>query len=342
MTRHDHGSTGLCGLAWYDADQFPKEYLGCMFLGNVVTSRINFDQIEWHGATPEAMEQPDFLVSEDLWFRPVDIKLGPDGALYVSDFYNKIIGHYEVDSEAPRPRPDRGRIWRIVYTGPDGKAAPPKAPGDLTKMKREELDKLLGHPNITVRMLGDACTHQFRQMSKRTEQLEKVERKMSPSGYDAHKMWAEEAEPVVDRERVLDKRMKELRDETELGCGPSFPAADGAGRVGGRPTPPRLEDCNEKRRNSLKIGSDRTDRPGRGRLDDGRPEAREPAGLVDSLKNVAADDTHLRHALRIALRETLRDPAAWTALKASSSTTRWSASWPTSSLGLPTKDAADF
>ena len=52
VTRHDHGSTGLCGLAWYDADQFPKEYLGCMFVGNVVTSRINFDKIEWHGATP--------------------------------------------------------------------------------------------------------------------------------------------------------------------------------------------------------------------------------------------------------------------------------------------------
>ena len=75
-----------------------------MFLGNVVTNRINFDKIEWKGATPVAKELPDFLVSKDPWFRPVDIKLGPDGALYVADFYNKIIGHYEVRPEAPRPR----------------------------------------------------------------------------------------------------------------------------------------------------------------------------------------------------------------------------------------------
>ena len=70
-----------------------------MFLGNVVTNRINLDKIEWHGSTPMAMEQPDFLVSNDPWFRPVDIKLGPDGALYVADFYNQIIGHYEVHAE---------------------------------------------------------------------------------------------------------------------------------------------------------------------------------------------------------------------------------------------------
>ena len=60
----------LCGLAWYDADQFPKEYQGTMFLGNVVTNRINFDKIECDGSTPVAIEQPDFLVSNDPWFRP--------------------------------------------------------------------------------------------------------------------------------------------------------------------------------------------------------------------------------------------------------------------------------
>ena len=79
-----------------------------MFLGNVVTNRINCDQIEWHGSTPKAIEQPDFLVSDDPWFRPVDIKLGPDGALYVADFYNQIIGHYEV----PLNHPGRDRDQR--------------------------------------------------------------------------------------------------------------------------------------------------------------------------------------------------------------------------------------
>ncbi len=155
VTRHDHGSTGLCGLAWYDADQFPKDYLGTMFLGNVVTNRINFDKIEWKGSTPVAVEQPDFLVSKDRWFRPVDIKLGADGAIYVADFYNKIIGHYEVDLKHPGRDKDHGRIWRIVWKGQDGKVPAPKLHrDDFTKAKTKDLLQDLLHPNITVRFLA--------------------------------------------------------------------------------------------------------------------------------------------------------------------------------------------
>ena len=39
--------------------------------------------------------------ADDPWFRPVDLQLGPDGALYVADFYNRIIGHYEVPLDHP-------------------------------------------------------------------------------------------------------------------------------------------------------------------------------------------------------------------------------------------------
>lgn len=163
VTAHSHNSTGLCGLAWYDADHFPKDYLGTMFVGNVVTNRINFDRIEWRGASPVAKELPDFLVSKDRWFRPVDIKLGPDGALYVSDFYNKIIGHYEVDLKDPRRDKDRGRIWRIVWTGTKDKAAPPKPHrADFTTATDAELFGDLIHPNLTVRFLAG---HQLRRRS---------------------------------------------------------------------------------------------------------------------------------------------------------------------------------
>ena len=90
----------------------------------MVTNRINHDRIEWHGSTPKGIEQPDFVWSEDNWFRPVDIELGPDGALYVADFYNRIIGHYEVPLTHPGRDRTSGRIWRIVYRGPEGK--PPR------------------------------------------------------------------------------------------------------------------------------------------------------------------------------------------------------------------------
>ena len=117
VVNHQHGSTGLCGLAWGAGPMFPKEWDGVMFLGNVVTNRINCDRIEWHGSTPVGKELPDFLSSDDPWFRPADLKFGPDGALYITDFYNKIIGHYEVDLKHPGRDKDRGRIWRIVWIG---------------------------------------------------------------------------------------------------------------------------------------------------------------------------------------------------------------------------------
>ncbi len=117
VVNHQHGSTGLCGLAWGAGPLFPKEWDGVMFLGNCVTNRINCDRIEWHGSTPVGIEMPDFLSTDDAWFRPVDLKFGPDGALYVSDFYNKIVGHYEVDLKHPGRDKSRGRVWRIVWTG---------------------------------------------------------------------------------------------------------------------------------------------------------------------------------------------------------------------------------
>src|SRR5207244_2902130 len=86
-----------------------------IFVGNVMTCSINRDRLEDRGSTRIAKEQPDFLRSDDPWFRPVNLVLGPDGAMYVADFYNRIIGHYEVPLTHPGRDRERGRIWRIVY-----------------------------------------------------------------------------------------------------------------------------------------------------------------------------------------------------------------------------------
>lgn len=117
LCEHSHGSTGICGPLFFDGSVWGPEWDNRMLVGNPVTSRLNHDVIQFTGATPRAVEQPDFLTTTDLWFRPVDIQLGPDGALYIADFYNKVIGHYEVDLKHPGRDRTSGRIWRVVKEG---------------------------------------------------------------------------------------------------------------------------------------------------------------------------------------------------------------------------------
>ncbi len=119
MMDHLHGSTAICGLVYYQANLFPQSFQNRFYSGNVMTSRINCNAVERQGATVTARELPDFMTSDDPWFRPVDIQVGPEGAMYVADFYNKIIGHYEVPLEHPGRDRESGRIWRIVYRGPN-------------------------------------------------------------------------------------------------------------------------------------------------------------------------------------------------------------------------------
>src|SRR5205823_6536073 len=132
---------------------FPVEFRNNTFIGNVMTCRINRDSYLEHGSTRIAKAEPDFLTSDDPWFRPVDVKLGPDGALYVADFYNRIIGHYEVPLDHPGRDRKSGRIWRIVYTGKGGTYKEGER-RDWTQAPVKELVEALGNPNLTVRLIA--------------------------------------------------------------------------------------------------------------------------------------------------------------------------------------------
>jgi len=124
MIEHTHGSTGIAGIVFIDRGIWGEEWEDHVLIGNPVTSRVNLDRIHFAGTTPRAEEEPDFITSTDPWFRPVDLHLAADGALYIADFYNRIIGHYEVPLDHPGRDRDRGRIWRVVKKERAGDRSP--------------------------------------------------------------------------------------------------------------------------------------------------------------------------------------------------------------------------
>lgn len=148
MCQHTHGSTGICGIVYLDGGVWGAEWDDHVLVGNVVTSRVNHDQVTFTGSTPKASERPDFITSDDPWFRPVDLQLGPDNALYIADFYNRIIGHYEVPLDHPGRDKERGRIWRVVKKDAEAISS------NFTAMPARRIVEELGHPNLTRRHLA--------------------------------------------------------------------------------------------------------------------------------------------------------------------------------------------
>lgn len=116
--------TSSCGISVYEGGAFPSEYAGTLFVCDPVHNVIHRDVLDRRGATFVARrghEASEFLASSDSWFRPVFTTLGPDGALYVVDFYRKIVEHPEwmplemMDRADFSAGSDRGRIYRIVH-----------------------------------------------------------------------------------------------------------------------------------------------------------------------------------------------------------------------------------
>jgi len=174
ITEDAHGASGFAGLAYYSAGAYPEKYRGSLFLGNPITNRIHRDRPVDQGSTSYLQRRSDFLVSTDPWFRPVDVELGPDGALYVADWYNGIIAHVEVRLDHPDRDKQRGRIWRIVYRGlPEEKADAPRAaeiahqwegPGarNWEEMPPAELLRALGETQVGHRRAAAAqLVHRF-------------------------------------------------------------------------------------------------------------------------------------------------------------------------------------
>ena len=132
----------LCSLEIIRSRQFPDDWQGDAITCDFRAHRIVRFKFSDQGSAYVTKEMPDVLRTTADTFRPIDVKLGPDGALYVADWSNPIIQHGEVDFRDPRRDKEHGRIWRITAKG---RPLLPKT--DLTKLKNPALlDELLS-PN---------------------------------------------------------------------------------------------------------------------------------------------------------------------------------------------------
>ena len=135
------GGTGLSGCAFSDdlKGGFPEKYRDVAFLANPITRKLNAVRVSRNpDGTTQSEHLPDFLTCDDEWFRPVNVEFGPDGCLYIVDWYNRIISHNEVSRESPKRDKRHGRIWRVRH-----KNQVKKRPVNFARLSTSKLVKAL-------------------------------------------------------------------------------------------------------------------------------------------------------------------------------------------------------
>jgi putative membrane-bound dehydrogenase-like protein len=150
-------TTSACGLGLYRDDLLGADFSGDAFTCEPVHNMVHRLKLKPAGVTFEARRAADeqkseFLASTDNWFRPVQVRTGPDGALWVVDMYRFVIEHprwIPPDKLAKldvRAGADMGRIYRVY---PEGAKLRPIR--DLTKLAIADLVAALDTPNGTTR-----------------------------------------------------------------------------------------------------------------------------------------------------------------------------------------------
>lgn len=139
------GGHAHCGAMIYLGDNFPAQYRNQIFMDNIHGNRINVCRFDRAGSGFIGRRAPDFLIANDHWFRGINLKYGPDGSVYMIDWYDKNACH--------RTNPEiwdrtNGRIYNVKYQPAGGKqTAPQRQPVKLAQLSNAELVKLQLHSN---------------------------------------------------------------------------------------------------------------------------------------------------------------------------------------------------
>jgi putative heme-binding domain-containing protein len=150
--KHDRVPRFTHEFVIYERGSLPEQYHGRMFAIATLLNHVSITEVKPRGSTFETKDL-GFINSSDTWFRPVDITVGPDGSLYIADWYDRQTSHLR-NSEGEIDKLS-GRVYRLQAKG----IKQPQR-GDLSKKSTGDLIALLSDENIWVRqtvlrLLGD-------------------------------------------------------------------------------------------------------------------------------------------------------------------------------------------
>lgn len=188
IVKHKHQMAAYCGIEFFDSAAYPAAYREKLYMGNIHGGCINVDRISRSGATYQGFGEPDFMTANDVWFMPVAQKVGPDGCLYVLDWYDRY--HCYQDASADPKGVDRGhgRLYRIVYG-----ERPKKTIADIHKLSNDILVQALGNENIFVRQRAqlELAERRIAKDPQTQKQLENISLATdTPQKHRMHAMWA--------------------------------------------------------------------------------------------------------------------------------------------------------
>lgn len=168
----------FASLEIIQGNSFPQEWQGNLITCDFRANRIVRMRLSEQGAGFVTEQLADLLRTNEPTFRPIDVKQGPDGALYIADWSNPIINHGEVDFRDPRRDRWHGRIWRVAWKGnPHATAAATRLVDHPTdqlldklisddRFAREQTRRILTERGTAVLPLLDAWVQQHAQNSE--------------------------------------------------------------------------------------------------------------------------------------------------------------------------------
>lgn len=211
IVKHQHQMAAYCGIEYFDSAAYPESYRNKLYMGNIHGGCINVDRIERSGPTYQGFGEPDFLTANDVWFMPVAQKVGPDGCLYVLDWYDRY--HCYQDAQADPQGIDRGngRLYRIVYN-----QRPKVKYEDIHQLTNAELVAALKDENIFVRQRAQLELAERGAVNKPeiSKALEQAVFGNDPLKFRMHALWALAGSgnlPASLLQRLLESREPEMR-----------------------------------------------------------------------------------------------------------------------------------